>query len=133
MVFFYGIAVILLMISLMHIINSMNHLVLSRRHEFGILRAMGITDTGFLKMMLKEGLRYGLYASIVTVVAYIGLEKVLLYLLTHVYLYINPNIRVNIWVIVGIVILNLMISVGAVFIPVKKVIGDSIIEEINRE
>lgn len=133
MVFFYGIAVILLMISLMHIINSMNHLVLSRRHEFGILRAMGITDTGFLKMMLKEGLRYGAYASIVTVVAYIGLEKVLLYLLTHVYLYINPNIRVNIWVIVGIVILNLMISVGAVFIPVKKVLGDSIIEEINRE
>lgn len=133
MVFFYGIAVILLMISLMHIINSMSHLVLSRRHEFGILRAMGITDIGFLKMMLKEGLLYGAYASVVTVAAYLGLEKVLLFLLTHVYLYINPNLRVNIWVIVGIIILNLTISVGAVFIPVKQVLGDSIIEEINRE
>ena len=133
MVFFYGIAVILLMISLMHIINSMSYLVLSRRHDFGILRAMGITDDGFLKMMLKEGLLYGTYASIVTIMAYVGLEKALLFLLAHVYLYINPNLRVNIEVIVGIVILNLMISVGAVFIPARQVLGDSIIEEINRD
>lgn len=133
MIFFYGIAVILLMISLMHIMNSMSHLVLSRRHEFGILRAMGITDSGFLIMMLKEGLLYGVFASLLTVLVYLGLERLLLYLLKHVYLYINPNQRTNIWIIGGIIILNLIISVGAVFIPVKQVLGDSIIEEINRE
>ena len=84
-------------------------------------------------MMLKEGLLYGVFASLLTVLVYLGLERLLLYLLTHVYLYINPNQRTNIWIIGGIIILNLIISVGAVFIPVKQVLGDSIIEEINRE
>lgn len=36
-------------------------------------------------------------------------------------------------IVVGIVILNLMISVGAVVIPARQVLGDSIIEEINRD
>ena len=30
-------------ISVLHIINSMQYLVAARKHEFGILRAMGIT------------------------------------------------------------------------------------------
>ena len=45
--FFYGIAFVFLIISLFHIANTMNHLILSRRHEYGILRAMGITNKNF--------------------------------------------------------------------------------------
>lgn len=54
--FFSGIAGILLIISLFHILNSMNFSVLARRHEFGIIRAMGITDTGLYKMILKDSI-----------------------------------------------------------------------------
>ena len=57
----------LLVISMFHIMNSMNFLVLSRRHEFGILRAMGITDAGFMKMMVKEGILYGVRSGIVMI------------------------------------------------------------------
>src|SRR5699024_3256278 len=42
-IFFSSIAVILLIISLFHIINSMNHTILARKREYGIIRAMGIT------------------------------------------------------------------------------------------
>ena len=42
--FYYGISAVLMAISLLHIINSMQYLVLARKREFGILRAMGITD-----------------------------------------------------------------------------------------
>lgn len=49
MLFFYGIAAVLLGISILHIMNSMQYLVISRKHEFGIMRAMGITDAGFTK------------------------------------------------------------------------------------
>ena len=45
------------------IVNSMQYLVAARKHEFGILRAMGITDAGFRKMLVKEGIRYGVYSS----------------------------------------------------------------------
>lgn len=65
MLFFYGVGLILLLISVPHIMNSISSMVLSRRHEFGILRAMGISDRGYMRMMLKEALRYGIYASLV--------------------------------------------------------------------
>ena len=77
MLFFYGIALVLLVISLLHIMNSMQYLVAARKHEFGILRAMGITDSGFRIMLLKEGLRYGVYSSIVMVALYLAVQKVL--------------------------------------------------------
>lgn len=54
--FFSGIAIVLLVISLFHIMNSMNYSILSRRREYGIMRAMGITDIGFYRMILQTGL-----------------------------------------------------------------------------
>ena len=54
MLFFYGVAIVMLGISVLHIINSMQYLVAARKHEFGILRAMGITDTGFRRMLFKR-------------------------------------------------------------------------------
>lgn len=77
MVFFYGIAVILLLISLFHIMNSISYLVISRRREFGILRAMGITDSGFMKMMVREGVRYGIYANLFMLLMYVAVRKIL--------------------------------------------------------
>lgn len=62
--FFSGIAVILLVISLFHIMNSMNYSILSRRKEYGIIRAMGITDIGFYRMILRTGIMYGLLADV---------------------------------------------------------------------
>ena len=62
-IFFSGIAVILLVISLFHIVNSMNHTILARRREYGIIRAMGITDRGFYTMILQTGILYGLLAD----------------------------------------------------------------------
>ena len=65
-IFFSGIAIILLVISLFHIVNSMNHTILARRREYGIIRAMGITDIGFYKMILQTGILYGLLADAVS-------------------------------------------------------------------
>lgn len=38
MVLVYGMAAIILIIGLFHILNSMSYLVISRKHEFGIMR-----------------------------------------------------------------------------------------------
>ena len=60
-IFFSSIAVILLIISLFHIINSMNHTILARRREYGIIRAMGITR--ILQMIFADRYLYGLLAD----------------------------------------------------------------------
>lgn len=133
MFFFYGIAALLLIISLFHIINSMNYLVLSRRHEFGILRAMGITDAGFLKMMIGEGVRYGIYTGIVTMAGFVVIKRILLYFLQHVYLYVYINGSVSWKTFAFVLSMNLIVGVLAVCLPVRQLLKETIVEEIAAE
>lgn len=127
MMFFYGIAVVLLGISLLHIMNSMQYLVAERKHEFAILRAMGITDTGFLRMLTKEGMRYGLYSSIVMLVMYFIVQKVLYYFMTKVYLYLHPQMMIPVGYLVCMVVLNLVICIVAMIISGKNILKQSML------
>ena len=127
MLFFYGVGVILLIISVLHIMNSISSMVLSRRHEFGILRAMGISDRGYMLMMLKEALRYGIYASLV-----MGAGRFLLYMMQKVYLFVLPKEEVSVWLILGLTAVNILLSMAAVAMPVRAVLKDSVVEEIRR-
>lgn len=131
MLFFYGVAALILVISMFHIMNAMNFIVVSRRHEFGILRAMGVTDSGFMKMMIKEGIRYGTYAGIVTLVGFIFVRKIILYFLQHVYLYVYSSGNVSIYIIAMILIINVVVGILAVCIPSKRILKDSITDEIS--
>lgn len=132
MLFFYGIALILFLISLLHIMNSMQYLVVSRKHEFGILRAMGITDAGFCRMLFKEGIRYGIYAGLTMVICYSLVQRVLYYYLVHVYRYLHPVSSISpVW-IGGMLGLTIFICVGAVLYSGREVLKDNIVEEIKR-
>lgn len=129
MLFFYGIAAILLGISLLHILNSMQYLVAERRHEFSILRAMGITDVGFLKMLAKEGLRYGMYSGIVMLGVYLLLQKVLYYFMAKVYLYLHPQEMIQAGYLIGMVVLNLGICTAAMVLSGKSILKGDILGE----
>ena len=131
MAFFYGVSLLILIISMVHIINTMNYIVISRRHEFGILRAMGVTDSGFMKMMIIEGIRYGIYASILTLFAFIFVRKAILYFLQHVYLYIYSSGNVSFYIIAVVLMTNIFIGVLAICIPARRILKDKIKEEIN--
>ena len=111
--FFYGIAAVLLLISLLHIMNSMQYLVAERRYEFSVLRAMGITDAGFLRMLMKEGVRYGIYSSIVMLALYWIVQKVLYYFMVHVYLYLHPQGMIPAGYLIFMVMLNVALCTGA--------------------
>ncbi len=111
--FFYGIAAVLLLISLLHIMNSMQYLVAERRYEFSVLRAMGITDAGFCKMLMKEGVRYGIYSSVVTLAAYWIVQEVLYYFMVHVYLYLHPQGMIEAGYLIFTAVLNVGLCTGA--------------------
>lgn len=131
MMFFYGIALMLLIISLIHVMNSMQYLVTARKHEFGILRAMGITDTGFRKMLVKEGLRYGMYSSAVMLILYMIVQKILYYFMVKVYLYIHPQTQLSIIPLVIMTGINIVICTAAVLISGQQVLKEQIIDEIH--
>lgn len=125
LMFFYGIAAVLLGISLLHIMNSMQYLVAERKYEFSILRAMGITDSGFLKMLLKEGLRYGICACGTTVIAYWIVQKVLYYFMTKVYLYLHPQGAISPGYLIAVATLDLVLCAGAMVMSGRKILRDS--------
>lgn len=125
MLFFYGIAAVLLVTSLLHIVNSMHYLVAERRREFAILRAMGITDAGFLRMLAKEGARYGVYASVVMLILYWLVQKVLYYFLQHVYLYLHPAAAVAPGYLLAMVAVNLGLCAGAMFLSGRRALKAS--------
>lgn len=131
MMFFYGVALILLIISLLHILNSMQYLVTARKHEFGIMRAMGITDSGFRKMLVKEGMRYGIYSSLVMIAAYLILQKILYYFMIRVYLYLHPKASLSVIPILLMAALNIGICVAAVLLAGQSVLKQQIVEEIR--
>lgn len=132
-IFFSSIAVILFIISLFHIMNSMNHTILARRKEYGIMRAMGITDSGFYKMILQTGILYGLLADALIFVCYHYIfRRVMDYYMAHVVQFLHVTSTVPNMVLAGIMVLNVVLAIVAVMIPARKMIRENIISEIRR-
>ena len=132
-IFFSSIAVILLIISLFHIVNSMNHTILARRREYGIIRAMGITDSGFYKMILQTGILYGLLADVFIFLLYNRvLRRVMDYYMAHVLQFLHLTSNVPNLVLIGIMVLNVVIAVVAVMFPAWKMGRENIISEIKK-
>lgn len=131
-IFFSSIAVILFVISLFHIANSMNHTILVRRREYGIIRAMGITDIGFYKMILQTGILYGVLADVVICLVYnLVLRRVMNYYMAHILQFLHIQVGVPNRVLFGIMALNVAIAVAAVIIPAWKLARENIISEIH--
>lgn len=129
--FFTGIAVVLLVISLFHIMNSMNYSILSRRHEYGIMRAMGITNSGFYKMILQTGLQYGVLADVFIFLSYnLVLRRIMDYYMVHVVQFLHITASVPNIIMAGVMVLNLLIAVVAVFVPARKIVKEDIINVI---
>ncbi len=132
-IFFSSIAVILLIISLFHIANSMNHTILARRREYGIIRAMGITDSGFYKMILQTGVLYGVLADVFIFLLYnLVLRRGMDYYMAHVLQFLHLTSNVPNLVLIGIMILNVVIAVVAVMFPARKMGRENIISEIKK-
>lgn len=132
MFFFYLVALILLLISLLHLINSLRYLVAARKHEFGIMRAMGITDSGFRGMLLKEGLRYGIYADLLMLVVYFFVQKMLYYFMIRVYRYLQSAAWITAGPLVAVLVLNVVICILAVEWAGQEVLRENMIAEINQ-
>lgn len=111
-------------------INSMLYLIAARKREFGILRAMGITDSGFRKMIAKEGLRYGIYSGITVLIVYFIVQKILYYFMVHVYLYLHPRPLISCEVLVTVLVLNIGICVSITLLSGETILKKQIIEEI---
>ncbi|MDO7206093.1 hypothetical protein Q5M85_20390 [Paraclostridium bifermentans] len=55
LIYNYGIVAVIFVISMFNIINNVSYNLTSRTNEFGMLRAVGISDKDFKNMIIYEG------------------------------------------------------------------------------
>lgn len=60
----YALFVVIAMFVLINIINTISMNIITRKQEFGMLRAIGMTKHQLTQMIIKEGLIYGITGSI---------------------------------------------------------------------
>jgi putative ABC transport system permease protein len=60
----YGFVIVVSLISCVNIINTLTTNIILRKREFAALKSIGLTQKGLKKMIILEGLLYGIVGSI---------------------------------------------------------------------
>ncbi|MCT4507720.1 MAG: ABC transporter permease [Tepidibacter sp.] len=125
-----GITFILFIITISNIINNIGYNIISRTNEFGILRAVGINNVDFKKMIVFEGLLYGVISSIIVIVTSFIIQKII-YEKSGV-ISIGVNFSINYINYIIVIFINLLLGVIATYFQSKKIENRSIVECINK-
>ncbi|MCI9597949.1 MAG: ABC transporter permease [Firmicutes bacterium] len=129
--FFYGIGIILFLISLLHAMNSMKHQIQSRQYEFGILRAMGITEQRFRGMLIRQGLFYGLAASACMILLTIICKAVLAEILQHIIRYIIVSQNIPLFPCLIMMCVNTAVCVTVMLVAGNGLLRRNVVEELK--
>lgn len=125
----YGIVAILFAISIFNIINNVSYNLTSRTSEFGMLRAIGISEKDFKKMIAYEGLFYGIISSVIVVVGGIILQTRMYE--TYGFVDYGMDFVINYKLYILIVIVNIIVGLLSTYLPARKIKESSIVEAIN--
>lgn len=125
----YGIIAIIFTISMFNIINNVSYNITSRTSEFGMLRAVGISNEDFRKMIIYEGLLYGVLSSIAVIV--IGILMQIRIYNTWGFEYVGLEFEIAYMDYILISIANILIGLFATYIPARKIKESNIVESIN--
>lgn len=102
---------------------------MSRTNEFGMLRAVGLDDKEFKEMIKFEGLSFGIISSLVSIV----LSFILQIVMFKYFSMFLKNSTLDIqWInYILIILINIVIGIGATYIPLRKIKKLSIVESIK--
>lgn len=129
LIFINAIIIILFVISLFNIINNVSYSLISRTNEFGMIRAIGVDNKEFKKVIRFEGLSYGIVASILSVV--MGLiGQIVLFTALSPQL-ISPQFTIQWQSYILIILVNIVIGLISTYLPLRRIKGLSIVESIS--
>ena len=121
---------ILFLISIINIVNNIKYSMVSRRAEFGIIRAVGADNKMFRKIVLSEGLMYGLYSGVISVIVALivcwGIYSPMAEFL------ISPKFLVNPITFAGVFLMNIGLGALVSYLPFVEMRNISIVESIER-
>ncbi|MCI9061103.1 ABC transporter permease [Romboutsia sp.] len=129
-VFVYGFVVVISLVSITNIVNTISTNINLRKREFAIIKSIGVTPSGFNKMIYLESLLYGALSLIYGIPIGMGITILMNKTLGDV-INLGMVIPWNAIIIsfVGIFIITFIAS----YIPMKKINKENIIENIRQE
>ncbi|KNF09558.1 ABC-type transport system, involved in lipoprotein release, permease component [Gottschalkia purinilytica] len=128
----YGVILVLILISGLSIFNNINYNLASRIREYGVLKAVGLTEKQFRRMISFEGLMYGgISAAVSCIVGFISQLTFYLY-----YAYCEDAVSIKGFFIefkpyLIVILLNLFIGYIATLEPTRQVNKIEITEAIR--
>ncbi|QIB27964.1 ABC transporter permease [Caloranaerobacter azorensis] len=130
MVFLYGFIVVIALIGSLNIINTVSTNMILRKREFSVLKAIGMDMRQIKKMVIAEGVLYGLLGSIYGLMIGMPLSY-LLYNQINTFSFFPWTMPWNciIIAITGAISIGLL----SIIIPLKRIKNDNIIECIRIE
>ncbi|MDB3086770.1 ABC transporter permease [Clostridioides difficile] len=129
LIYSYGIVTVMFIISVLNIINNISYNLTSRTSEFGMLRAIGISERGFKNMILYEGILYGTLSSVITIISGLIIQFKMYYMQGFVSYGLGFSIDYKIYILV--ILANIIVGILATYIPLRKINKISIVEAIN--
>lgn len=129
-VFVYGFVVVISLVSITNIVNTISTNINLRKRELAIIKSIGVTPSGFNKMIYLESLLYGALSLIYGIPIGMGITILMNKTLGDV-INLGMVIPWNAIMIsfVGIFIITFIAS----YIPMKKINKENIIENIRQE
>ena len=129
-VFVYGFVSVISLVSITNIVNTISTNINLRKREFAIIKSIGVTPSGFNKMIYLESLLYGALSVIYGIPIGMGITILMNKTLGDV-INLGMVIPWNAIIIsfVGIFIITFIAS----YIPMKKINKENIIDSIRQE
>ena len=119
----------LFVIATVNVVNNISQSIVDRTNEFGMLRAVGLNNKDFRKMITFEGLIYTLISSLIIIVVSLILNK-MTYDSFEVSKYgIEFSIRYIDFIL--IIIINTLVGIMTTYLPAKKLEKVSVVEMMN--
>ncbi|MFD3158719.1 ABC transporter permease (plasmid) [Haloimpatiens sp. FM7330] len=115
----------LAIISILNIVNTMNTNILMRVKEFGVLRAIGLNKKHVKKIVLYEGMFYGILSFIFGLI----ISSIVCILLYNVVEGMKPGAPILSMLIA--LIISIIVCISASLYPLKKVTSSNIVDSIR--
>lgn len=131
MVLVHSIVMLLLLVGFFNVLSSINYILMERRREFAIMRAIGITDVKLMRSLIGEGVLYGIIISIIMIVFTLLLQVPVKYVLDHGFAFMNARYNFNVRLAFGMSVVNIVISVVAIIFPAKLILYNEIKDELQ--